>query len=411
MPRSSVSDPLLDYLRRFESQGRKTRVEIVEIDGYALPFFINEFWTSRQRQASSIHEISYRACFKPQLPRFFIELCTEAGDAVYDPFGGRGTTAIEAALLGRCPVSNDVNPLSAILTRPRLKPPRLDLLEERLNNLPLDRSLRAEMDLSMFYHPATEGEIVSLKRYLEARAGEGREDDLDSWIRMVATNRLTGHSSGFFSVYTLPPNQAVSPERQMRINRLRRQVPEYRDTCALILKKSRSLLRNLAPFQRQNLNQAAEKGRFLCADARSTPELPSGSIRLTVTSPPFLDVVQYSRDNWLRCWFNGIDPEAVAARITMARTVEEWRAVMAEVFRELYRVTGPGGRVAFEVGEVRKGTIRLEEHVVPLGLQAGFHCPGVLINTQEFTKTANIWGISNNRRGTNTNRIVLFQKP
>jgi len=33
MPRSSVSDPLLDYLRRFESQGRKTRVEIVEIDG------------------------------------------------------------------------------------------------------------------------------------------------------------------------------------------------------------------------------------------------------------------------------------------------------------------------------------------------------------------------------------------
>jgi len=53
---------------------------------------------------------------------------------------------------------------------------------------------------------------------------------------MVATNRLTGHSSGFFSVYTLPPNQAVSPERQMRINRLRRQVPEYRDTRALILK-------------------------------------------------------------------------------------------------------------------------------------------------------------------------------
>jgi hypothetical protein len=29
---------------------------------------------------------------------------------------------------------------------------------------------------------------------------------------------------------------------------------------------------------------------------------------------------------------------------------------------------------------------------------------------QEFTKTSNIWGINNNTRGTNTNRIVLFNK-
>jgi len=27
--------------------------------------YINEFWTSGQRQASPLHEISYRACFKP----------------------------------------------------------------------------------------------------------------------------------------------------------------------------------------------------------------------------------------------------------------------------------------------------------------------------------------------------------
>jgi DNA modification methylase len=58
--------------------------------------YTNEFWTSRQRQASSIHEISYRACFKPQLPRFFIILLTKKGDIVYDPFSGRGTTVIEA---------------------------------------------------------------------------------------------------------------------------------------------------------------------------------------------------------------------------------------------------------------------------------------------------------------------------
>jgi hypothetical protein len=63
------------------------------------------------------------------------------------------------------------------------------------------------------------------------------------------------------------------------------------------------------------------------------------------------------------------------------------------------------------VGEVRKKTIRLEEHVIPLGLRAGFACECVLINQQAFTKTSNIWGVDNNRCGTNTNRIVVFRKP
>ena len=53
--------------------------------------------TARQRQASSLQEISYRACFKPQLPRFFIERLTQPGEVVYDPFMGRGTTVVEAA--------------------------------------------------------------------------------------------------------------------------------------------------------------------------------------------------------------------------------------------------------------------------------------------------------------------------
>ena len=64
-----------------------------------------------------------------------------------------------------------------------------------------------------------------------------------------------------------------------------------------------------------------------------------------------------------------------------------------------------------EVGEVRRGAIRLDEIVAPVGVQAGFECGAVLINTQRFTKTANIWGVENNRLGTNSNRIVLFRKP
>ena len=129
---------------------------------------------------------------------------------------------------------------------------------------------------------------------------------------------------------------------------------------------------------------------------------------LVVTSPPFLDVVDYAGDNWLRCWFCGIDPAEV--KLTILKKVEDWRSAMGQVFLELARVLKPGGHVAFEVGEVRSGRVRLEEHVIGCGAHAGMEPVLVLINSQQFTKTAACWGVANNRQGTNTNRIVLFRK-
>ena len=340
----------------------------------------------------------------------FIEALTEPGDLVYDPFSGRGTTVIEAGLLGRRVAANDVNPLSALLARPRFFVPTKDSLAERLAAIPLEEGGRGEIDLSMFYHRRTEGEIVALRRYLLEREAQGKEDHLDQWIRMVATNRLSGHSSGFFSVYTLPPNQAVLPERQIQINIQKNQVPEYKEITPRIMRKSASLVRTLTADEIASLARAGESAVFLEDDARWTPEISSESVKLVVTSPPFLDVVQYANDNWLRCWFNGISPEAPGKKITMARSLDEWSQVIQDVLVELYRIITPGGWVAFEVGEVRKGKICLDEHTIPLGTKAGFQCAGVLLNVQQFTKTANIWGIRNNDCGTNTNRIVLFHK-
>ncbi|HHU69018.1 MAG TPA: site-specific DNA-methyltransferase [Thermoanaerobacterales bacterium] len=412
-------DEVIQYIKKFSLKGQnislhedisKTKLDHILIDGKRYTQFINEFWSSKQRQGSSIHEISYRACFKPGLPNFFIELLTEEGDTVYDPFSGRGTTAVEAGLLGRNIISNDINPLSKILTKPRFFIPKFKDVKERLCQIHLDTKIKADLDLSMFYHPKTEGELVSLRHYLNERQNNNEEDNLDAWIRMVATTRLAGHSKGFFSVYTLPPNQAVSQERQIKINCERNQKPEYRDIRKLILRKSRSLIRNVKDQEIENLYNAGIKGVFMDADARETYFIEDETVDLTVTSPPFLDVVQYHKDNWLRCWFNAINSEQVSKKITMSRTVEDWCAVMQDVFYELYRITKKDGWVAFEVGEVRGGKIKLDEYVVPLGINAGFSCVGILINSQEFTKTSNIWGVKNNNYGTNTNRVVLFVK-
>ena len=405
--------PLAEQLRAFRWRGGpttvgRTAVRLETGDALGVDTFVNEFWTSRQRAAHSLHEISYRACFKPQLPRFFIERLTAPGAVVYDPFAGRGTTLLEAALLGRVPAGCDVNPLSAMLIAPRLAPPTVEQVASRLAAVDFTRVDERPDDLLVFFHPDTLREIGALKRWLLRRQEDGTLDDVDRWIRMVGVNRLTGHSPGFFSVYSLPPNQAPSIASQRKINAARAQVPPRRDVSALILAKTRSLLADCDAATRARLDAAGRNARLLTGTADRTPALASASVDLVVTSPPFLDVVNYAADNWLRCWFCGIDPAGVP--LTVVRRPGAWQASMTAVFHEMARVLAPGGFVAFEVGEVRGGRLHLEEIVIPCGVAAGLQPRLVVINTQQFTKTANIWGVANNRRGTNTNRIVVFEK-
>ena len=396
-------------LAAFDAFGTATLVEPFPDPAEDLPVYRNEFWTAKQRAAHPLHEVSYRACFKPQLPRFFIERLTRPGDVVYDPFMGRGTTLLEAALLGRFAAGCDINPLSRHLLAPRLAPPALGAIARRLEAIDWTAAAGDVPEgIEVFYHPATLTALRALRAYLLAREASGEADAVDGWIRMVATNRLTGHSPGFFSVYTLPPNQATSVKAQIRINERRGQAPTPRDVAALILRKSSSLLGRLTAADRTRLTAAHDHARLITGSCDATPDLADQSVHLVVTSPPFLDVVNYRQDNWLRCWFNGID--AAAVPIWQLGNPTLWQSRMQAVFTELRRVLVEGGHVAFEVGEVRRGTLALESLVVPAARAAGLDPVLMLINQQDFTKTAHCWGVDNRSKGTNTNRIVLLRK-
>lgn len=390
---------LFTSVRSFNDFGLPT----LATEDAGIPYFVNEFWTAGQRQAHSLHEVSYRACFKAQLPEFFIARATVAGEAVHDPFMGRGTTPLQAALMGRAPLGNDVNPLSTLLVRPRLAPPPLAAVEKRLRAVPWDTGRVERDDLLAFYHPRTLARLCALRAWLlrEAPLDEPAPDPVVDWIRMVSLNRLTGHSPGFFSGRTMPPNQAVSVEAQRRINEKLGAEPPERDVVKVILKKSRTLLAD-GPTPEH------PPAMLWTGDAARTSAIPNGSVSLVVTSPPFLDVVQYADDNWLRCWFAGIDVGSVA--ISMHRTESAWTEMVRDVLTEQARILRLGGHVAFEVGEVRGGKVLLERLVWVAAEGLPFERLGVMVNQQEFTKTANCWGVSNGTKGTNTNRIVLLRR-
>lgn len=393
---------LLENIEDYLSEEMSLSAVAPELPANSIQKVTAEFWTARQRSGHKLHEISYRACFKSQLPEYFITRLTQPGDVVYDCFMGRGTTLIEAAIHGRIPIGSDINPLSQFLCKPRLNPPSYQQVEQRLNSIDLSYDGPLKRDLRVFYHPTTLRQLYALRRHLL----ENENDEVDSWIRMVATNRLSGHSTGFFSVYSMPPNQAVTADRQRLINKKCKQKPEPKDIISRILKKSKRMLeiQAITPQHRQ----AGRDAKLFTSPADQTKDIPSNSVSLVITSPPFLDIIDYAGDNWLRCWFNGINEKSV--KISSFKKPEIWAEYMAKVLQELERILKPGGWIAFEVGEVKKGTVLLEEWVIKAAKQTKLEVCGVMIHQQKFTKTANCWGIDNQAMGTNTQRITILRK-
>lgn len=366
-----------------------------------------EFWTARQRQKHSLHYIiSYRASYKPELPEFFIERFSRPGETVLDPFGGRGTTALQAALQGRRPLSTDINPLHERIVSPKLHPVHLNVVRDRLAEIDFSAA-DAEPSLPMFYHPDTERQMLALRAHLRRH-----REPVDRFIELLALSRLHGHSRGFFSVYSFP-QISVPKQAQERINKERRQAPEYRDVPDLILRKAQRVLRD---GEIETIRAHGAAARVLTADARTLGEIPDNSVDLIVTSPPFLNKADYLADNWLEFWFCDIDPRAFEKSLVMTSKLETWKSFIADCMAAMWRVLGPDCHAVIEVGEVRDGARLIHLDEVLVDIAASLQTRGVrlvpeavYIHTQNFTKLANCFRVDNNRKGTNTNRMVVFR--
>jgi DNA modification methylase len=367
-----------------------------------------EFWTSKQRQGHSLHHsISYRACFKPELPSFFInQYLPKKGSVVMDPFGGRGTTALQANLEGHCAIHNDISPLSLFIAKARQSIPSLSNIENKISSWDLNRPVKSdplENDLLAFYHPNTLKQILNLREYLKEDPSPESQ-----WIGLTALSRLHGHSPGFFSVYSFP-QFSISPESQRRNNQKRSLFPEFRELKPRILKKIRKDFSDQIPtffhkYSSQNL--------YVQGSSENINALESQSVDLIVTSPPFLDKVDYEGDNWLKNWFLGHPLHSIENGPSVFSSTMEYRNFIKNTIRECSRVLKPGGRMVVEVGDVwfRGGQVNLDEWIVDESIGTSLFWEKSLIQTQKFTKLSNCWNVTNNEKGTNSNRCVVFKK-
>lgn len=97
-------------------------------------------WSFKDITRSETNYIShgyhrYPAKFIPQLVNRLIQEHTNVGDIVLDPFGGCGTTLVEAKVLGRNSIGFDINPVAKLITDTKTTPIKPLVLKTTLEKL------------------------------------------------------------------------------------------------------------------------------------------------------------------------------------------------------------------------------------------------------------------------------------
>lgn len=245
---------------------------------------------------SKLHQLSpYIGKLKSSIAADLVQEFTRRTDVVADPFCGSGTIPLECALSGRGIVAADSSPYATVLTRAKLRPP--SSLEDALRRLStlLEAAGRREPPslrtvpqwVRSFFHPKTLSEAIRFADECIARK--------DDFMLACFLGILHHQRPGFLSY----PSSHLVPYLRER-NFPKADFPELYEYRALAPRMVKKVSRALK----------CEAALGALASAKSTIEAKSiERLRITqelgaiVTSPPYMNALDYSRDNRLRLWF------------------------------------------------------------------------------------------------------------
>lgn len=299
------------------------------------------FWETKQRQGNRLHRICpYQGSFPPQLVSYFLD--KYPGEVVLDPFCGRGTVMLEAALRERVAYGIDALDTSVLLSSVKLDCPTHKEVIKEIEGLDLKKPAPpVPQEFVDLYDPKTWAELHTL-----------RETKKSKVLTALALGRLHGHSSGFFSsktfnVIALSP-ESLRKQREKHLNPL-----PYRNVKELLIRAANRFI------PKDGIYGA---GKIIKGDSRNM-DIPDNSVDVVITSPPFFNVIDYPQVNWVREWFIKADTPGVDTFLIKTRL--EYLQFLTDVLVEIKRVVKPGGVIVFEVGPTRK-----QENMADLVLEA-----------------------------------------
>jgi hypothetical protein len=375
-------------------------------------------WTDLpQRWGHPWHSMcSYLGAFPAALARSFISMLTEPGDVVLDPFSGRGTTLLESRMTGRIPLASDLNPIANALTRAKNVSvsvsevlARIEQLERRYDALLYHPEALSECDeIQLIFHPKVLAQLCYLRRKLQSSHAPADEFLIGVLLGAMHGRERQDGSSAYASI-SMPNTFSMSPEYVRRYVETKRLQRVERDLFGILRDRSSRLLGD---------DQRLKAGGIVATvDSRSLDTAPAfaahrGNVKLVLTSPPYLGVVNYALQNWIRAWFLVGSPASSPDELDDNLTLSEWLDFAEKTVRAVKNMLRDDGVAVFVIGDVAKSSNTLIplarefiRRVVHSGLFAYVGCLSDRIPAD--IKTTRIWRETKGR-ATSVDRLVVL---
>jgi hypothetical protein len=239
--------------------------------------------------------------FPLDFPLRVLTRSAKKGDAVLDPYCGRGTTSFAARLLGLRSRGIDSSPLAAALADAKLRSATSEQVVRAaqyiLVNTPRTsyRPPRGEF-WELAYHEETLDQLCRLRAGLRQNCRSDARIILRAIVLGALHGPLAKSTPSYFSNQCLR-TFAPKPDYATRFWKERNlQAPEV-DVLAVIRNRARRYLKELPPLAR---------GSVMCGDSRKAGVLGrEREFDWVITSPPYYGMRTYIPDQWLRHWFLG----------------------------------------------------------------------------------------------------------
>ena len=289
----------------------------------------------------TIHQLSpYIGKLRASIAHYLVSKYSKKKDLIVDPFSGSGTIPLEAILQGRSVFASDISIYAQVISKAKLfHPQSLDSALSKANellhlahSLPAPDLRKVPQWVRTFFHPETLKEALNFRIACKAKNSE---------FYLACLLGILHHQRPGFLSY---PSSHLTP--YLRTKKFpKSEFPEMYDYRPL---KPRLIAKIERSFKKMPDLGVVGSAIFSRSPLQSV-KLPE-SFDCLITSPPYMNALDYGRDNRLRLWF--IDPNYKSLiDEDKSQNKDGFRVVMNLLAKKIMSGLKKNGTCVFVVGD------------------------------------------------------------
>lgn len=283
---------------------------------------------------------SYPARFIPQIPRTIYNIFLGSGGSrIFDPFVGCGTTLVEGVLCRHHSGGVDQNPLAILLSQVKTQPLEIEILLDHWTNLKshfTSSILKKEQD--------SPREFIFPKRNITKRFTKENIQIFSLILDYIEQKIVNSEYQNFFKVGLSSTVSTLTESKSWRKVNIWK---SFSSKISAMIKNMKKFNSKIAEFNNGMQND------IKVGDARNLSFIPEATIDCIVTSPPYVNALDYNRIHQYNMSILGYDYRSFAKVEIGAHghhISNRWR-LLTEYLFDMYKSISEMGRIS-KVGSV-----------------------------------------------------------